>query len=54
MSKIKKVERIAHLLVKESRYSSMVDFTAEDIEYIAKEAKVDFTVVVDILQAELI
>ena len=51
---VKEVERVARNLVKEFKYSSMADFTAEDIEYIASEAQVSFSDVVDILQAELV
>jgi hypothetical protein len=51
---VKEVERIAQALVKQFKYSSMADFTAEDIDYIASEAQVSFADVVDILQAELV
>ena len=51
---VEEVERIAQALVKQFKYSSMADFTAEDIDYIASEAQVSFADVVDILQAELV
>jgi NACalpha-BTF3-like transcription factor len=54
LNPIKQVEQVARALVKEFNYSSMADFTAEDIELIVARTQVEFSMVINILEPELI